>query len=175
MNLLIDPATGAPRWDAAEMRTQPKEEFALEAARRLLSGKTSLEDLKDQIIDAANVEWRRRGNRSRLNTLNDVKDNIGKSGKDWFFEIQRVSQAPLLLERLVAQEGRGLTALSREAGPIQAQRCKGFSGKGSIIKELVATLEIARRSLSDPRVDHDELIRECQKDLKKYRGLVRAQ
>lgn len=171
---MIDPSTGTPRWEAAEMRTHPKEEFALEAARRFLQGKLSLEDLKDQIIAAANEEWERRGNRSQLHTLNDVKDRIGKSAKDWFFEFQRVSQHLALLERLVAQEGRGLTALSREAGPIQAQRAKGFSDDSSVIKELVSTLEIARRALANSDIDHAELIRECRKDLAKYRSLLRA-
>lgn len=165
MNLLIDPSTGAPRWDAAEMRTHPKEEFALEAARRFLRGEMSLEALKEQIIAAANFEWECRGNRSQLHTLNDVKDHIGKSGKDWFFEFQRVSQYPALLERLVVQEGRGLTALSREAGPIQAQRRKGFSDDCSVIKELVSTLEIARKAIANSREDHEQFICECRKDL----------
>jgi len=174
LNLLIDPSTGAPRWDAAETRKQPKEEFAFEAARRLQRGELSLDDLKDQIIAAANEEWKRRGNRSRLHTLNDVKDSIGKSGKDWFFEIQRVSQHSALLERLVSQGGRGLTALSREAGPIQAQRRKGFSDESSVIKELISTLEIARRDLANLSVDQDKFIRECRKDVAKYRSLLRA-
>ena len=173
MNLLIDPATGSPRWDAAEQKLAPKESFAFEAARRLQAGSMSLEELKKQIIAAANHEWHKRGNKGLLETLNDVKARIGKSGKDWFFEIQRVCEKPELLQKLIDQKGRGLTALSRVAGPVQAQRRKGYSDKGStaIMKDLIDVLEQARRRIAAREIPGELFLSACAEDLARYRKL----
>ena len=174
MNLLIEPLTGIPRWDAFAQSASAKESFAFETARRLQSGAISLEQLKDQIIAAGNLEWTRKGGIGDLKTLNDVKDKVGKSGKDWFFEIQRVADQPELLQALIDQEGWGLSALSRRAGPIQAQRRKGHSNPGNAtqVSDLISVLEIARRAILDQKIDSQAILSECATDLKKYRALL---
>jgi hypothetical protein len=174
MNLLIDPVTGCPRWDASSQSATPKEDFALETARRLQSGAMSLETLKDQIIAAGNLEWATKGGKGELKTLNDVKDKIGKSGKDWFFEIQRVADHPELLQELIDQEGRGLTALSRRAGPIQAQRRKGHSDPCSttLIRDLISVLEKTRQAILDQKVLSQPILSQCAADLAKYRAFL---
>jgi len=174
MNLLIDPTTGFPRWEASAQTRGPKEAFALGSALRLKSGELSLDKLKDQIIDAANMVWCKQGQNERLDTLNDVKARIGKSAKDWYFEIQRVFEKPELLQMLIDNEGRGLTAISRRAGPIQAQRKKGFSHQRPIlaIDELIMTLCEARLHIKDRDVYDDQFASECKKDLAKYRILL---
>ena len=175
MNLLIDPITGSPRWDASAQSASEKVSFAFETARRLQSGAMSLEQLKDQIIAAGNLEWTRKGGIGNLKTLNDVKDKVGKSGKDWFFEIQRVADQPELLQALIDQEGRGLSALSRRAGPIQAQRRKGHSNPGNAtqISDLISVLEMARRAILDQEIDSQPVLSECATDLRKYRSLLK--
>ncbi|NII58326.1 hypothetical protein [Sphingomonas aerolata] len=174
MNLLIDPTTGFPRWEASAQTKGPKEEFALGSALRLKSGELSLEKLKNQIIDAANLVWCKQGKSERLNTLNDVKANLGKSAKDWYFEIQRVFERPELLQLLIDNEGRGLTAISRRAGPIQAQRKKGFSHQRPIlaIEELIMFLREVQLHIEDGEVCEAQLTLECKKDLAKYKILL---
>lgn len=175
MNLLIDPISGAPRWDAAQQRLEPKEDFAFEAANRLLDGSLTLDELKQQILEAANKDWSAKGNSGRLHTLNDVKENIGKSAKDWFFELQRVAQDRNLLQELADCDGKGLTRLSRKAGPIQQQRRKGFADEGpdNLLKELISSLEQLR---SDVLPIHEDAGRELsailQTDTLKYREIL---
>ena len=174
VNLLIDPTTGEPRWNAAETRHGPKEDFALEAAKLLSAGTMTLERLRQDIIKAANFEWRSQGKSGSLFTLNDVEAFIGKSAKGWFFEMQRVAARPGFLDQLIEQEGRGLTALARKAGPVQAQRRKGFAGKGPdiLIKELIEILTVARRTaVANPQLSKS-LRQECAADLAKYRNLL---
>lgn len=176
MNLLIEPLTGIPRWDASAQSASAKESFAFETARRLQLGAISLEQLKDQIIAAGNLEWTRKGGIGDLRTLNDVKDKVGKSGKDWFFEIQRVADQPELLQALIDQEGRGLSALSRRAGPIQAQRRKGHSNPGTAtqVSDLISVLEVARRAILDQKIASQPILFECATDLRKYRALLKS-
>ncbi len=174
MNMLVDPETGAPRWDAASRKLGPKEDFAFEAALRLQSGKTTLDCLKADIIEAANIEWSKRGKKGRLHTLNNVKEAIGKSGKDWFFEIQRVAQSESLLQELIDQEGRGLSSLSRRAGPIQAQSRKGFGNPrtATSVKDLSELLDEIRRAIVSREISFEPFLREIAKDLAKYRQLL---
>lgn len=174
MNLCIDSATGLPRWNFSDQKLGPKEAFAFEAARRLKAHKLTLEQLKMQIIAAANMEWASRGNIGELATLNDVKAKIGKSGKDWFFEIQRVAARPDLLEILIEQEGRGLTALSRLAGPTQAQRRKRYAAPNNtiVIRELVEVLEHLRRALENSNQLAADVLVTCDTDLSKYQKIL---
>lgn len=174
MNLLIDKETGEPRWNATSLRNGPKEDFAFEAAKRLASGKLTLELLRNQIIEAANIEWSRQGRTGSLENLNEVAEFLGKSGKSWFFEMQRVASHPDLIALLIAQEGRGLTALARKAGPIQAQRRKGFSdlGPDNILKDLIDTLSTARRISATNKALANKLQEVCASDLLKYRRLL---
>jgi hypothetical protein len=174
LNLLIDPENGVPRWDSGARKLGPKEDFALEAACRLQAGTLSLDELKEQIIAAANDEWASRGKKSKLRTLNDVKKWIGKSGKDWFFELQRVFMNDELLNQLIDQEGRGLTALARLAGPIQSQRRKGYANEvnTSAIKDLIELLEEARRKIDTRQITDASIASACSNDLIKYRILL---
>lgn len=174
-NLLIDPGTGFPRWHAASNRLGPKEDFALEAGSRLLDGRLDLDELKDQIIQAGNDELVRRGFAGHLRTLNDVKEHIGKSGKDWFFELQRVCQQESLLQKLVEQQGRGLTALARQAGPVQAQRRKGFASNDAItqIRDLIEVLDKVRSAIRDEQLPSQSVLAMCSDDIVKYRALLR--
>lgn len=173
-NLLINPETGAPRWNAASEQLGPKEDFAFEAASRLLDGSLTLDDLKDQIIKAANYEMVRRGEIGKLLTLNDVKQHVGKSGKDWYFELQRVSQHNELLQILMNQEGRGLTALARKAGPIQAQRRKGYADRSVIaeIRDLIDVLEELKSGVRDGVIRSQSISSMCSEDAAKYRALL---
>ena len=176
MNLLIDPTTGEPRWNAAEIKLGPKEDFSLEASKRLSAGTMTLEGLRSEIIGAANLEWTSKGKPGSLYTLNDVEAFIGKSAKRWFFEMQRVAARPEFLDQLIELEGRGLTALARKAGPVQAQRRKGFADKGpdNLIKELIEILTTARRAaLANPPLGKF-LRQECAADLAKYRSLLKS-
>lgn len=176
MNLLIDVATGDPRWNISSQKLGPKEDFAFEAALRLQAGKLTLDQLKSQIIAAANIEWARRGNKIALKTLNEVKEKIGKSGKDWFFEIKRVHARPELLQELIDQQGRGLTALARRAGPIQAQNRKGFrnAGNPTVVLDLIKILEELRRAVGTSSIAAETVLMECKSDLEKYENLLKS-
>lgn len=176
MNLLIDVATGDPRWNISSQKLGPKEDFALEAALRLQARKLTLDQLKSQIIAAANIEWARRGNTAALETLNEVKEKIGKSGKDWFFEIKRVHAQPEILQELIDQQGRGLTALARRAGPIQAQQRKGFrnAGNPTVILDLIKVLEDLRRAVGTSSPAAEQALIVCKSDIAKYETLIKA-
>lgn len=176
MSVVIDSETRDPRWSTAQAKRAPKEDFALQAAKKLRAGRMTFDELKEKIIEAANAEWKRKGGRSTLGSLKQVERHVSASAKGWFFELQRVFQAPHLIDQLIAQEGRGLTALSRKAGPFQAQRRKGFADAGPdvLIRDLTDVLAIARRKAKlNPNLS-DALILQCAEDLKKYRALLKT-
>ncbi len=170
-NLALD-EEGQPRWESAMQLRGPKADFAFEAAQLMQAGKLTLEGLKEQIVEAANVTFRSRGGFGDLGTLNDVKKMLGGSAKDWYFEFQRVAANPEGLAEIIANEGSQLTALARRYGPIQAQRSKGFAYAGPEIalKELAeAVLKIRQQTKNSN--DWETLTRlsvRVEKDLSYY-------
>lgn len=164
---------GTPRWDSARQRSGPKEDFAYEAALRISNGQLTLNQLKDHIISVANTTFQSNGGSKDLTTLNDVKDTLGGSAKDWFHELKRVVEHPQGLEEIIERKGKNLTALSRKYGPIQAQRRKGFSRAlpSHAIKNLI---EILSRISTQIDYSHDRertsaITRKSQNDIKVYR------
>lgn len=148
MMLAVD-GDGNPRWEATRQYSGPKEDFAYEAALRIADGKLTLDGLKDHIVSVANSAFLAKGGTKKLRTLNDVKAALGGSAKDWFHELKRVIENPGGLEEIIAQKGKGLTALSRKYGAVQAQRRKGFSrsAPSHSIKDLVSILSRLAKSI----------------------------
>lgn len=175
MMLAVD-EDGTPRWEAARQRNGPKEDFAFEAALRIADGKLTLNQLKAHIISVANATFKSNGGSKTLITLNDVKEALGGSAKDWFNELKRVADHPDGIDEIIERKGKNLTALSRRYGPVQAQRRKAFSKSvpSHSMKDLIDT--ISRISAEIDRLDDLKLVstvvEKAGNDLREYRRLL---
>jgi hypothetical protein len=175
VNLALDDE-GQPRWESSMQLRGPKADFAFEAAQLMQAGRLTLDDLKEQIIEAANLSFKSRGGLADLETLNDVKRMLGGSAKDWFFEFQRVAAHPEGLTEIIDNEGSNLTALARRYGPIQAQRRKGFANDGPdlALKELAETILLIRTQAKKSKNINDltDLSIRVQSDLSLYAKIL---